>query len=75
MGIWAGNDYAQNEHQRQFHTESLSIELEMGHGAGSMASSSMNDLKEDEGKEQYDAIIGIVAACSLIGGIVLFAKS
>jgi hypothetical protein len=75
LGIWAGKDYADNEHDRQYNLEMMKIEISRelsGHGSSGAA---LERDKEIDDAERYDAIIGIVAVCVLIGSIVLFSKS
>jgi hypothetical protein len=75
LGIWAGTDYARNEHERQYNLEMMKIEISRelsGHGS---SGSALERDKEISAAERYDAVVGIAAFCALIGSIVLFSKS
>ncbi len=75
LGIWAGRDYAGNEHDRQYNLEMMKTEVTRelsGHGSSGAA---LERDKEIDAAERYDAIIAIVSVCALIGSIVLFSKN
>ena len=71
LAIWAGTDYAQNQQDMRYNSEKLKAEI----SRFDTSNSSLDERKEIESAERYDAIIGIVATCVLIGSVVLFAKS
>jgi len=75
VGIWAIMDYSANEDERQRNVQKM-INEEMGEYIGRAPDDSAFDhAKEIAKAERYDAIMGIVAACALVGAVVLFSKS
>lgn len=74
MGIWAGRDYAQNEHDRKYNLELMNAEISRELSGRTSSGKALERDKEIDAAERYDAIIGIVAVCVLIGSIVLFSK-
>jgi hypothetical protein len=75
LGIWTGTDYAHNEHEKQHNIEMMEAEIHRNQITGNTDDSALQESKEIDSAEQYDAILGIVATCALIGAVVLFAKS
>jgi len=71
VGIWTGIDFTENEHERR-------LDLKQADWAESCCSalhdSAILEAQEAEQKEQFDAIMGIVAAGALIGGIAMLSQ-
>jgi len=59
----------------RYNSERMKAEINRTLTTGDTSGSSLEDEKQIESAEQYDAVIGIVATCALIGSVVLFAKS
>ena len=73
--VCAAAEYVWHEKERQFHADSLQIEVETGRAESPMALSTMSELKYDEREEWLDRIAGILAPCTLIAVVVPFAKN
>jgi glucose uptake protein GlcU len=78
IGIWAATDYAQNETDRHNNQRALQTEidknyLEIAEGLP-LSDSASQRAKEIATAEQHDAILGIVAAVALIGGIAMISQ-
>jgi hypothetical protein len=71
VGIWAGVDYAQNEQDRQSEVRRMQWSITCCDSVFNDAEMAVN---ADESKERFDAIMGIVAAVALIGGIALVSQ-
>jgi hypothetical protein len=74
LGIWAGVDYAHNERDRQYNLQLMEAEISRELAGGTSSGRALEHDKEIDAAERYDAIMGIVAVCALIGSIVLFSK-
>ena len=69
LGIWTVVDYVQNERDKSLIVQELQHEIRSGGHAGS------DDTRENDEAERRDGMIGIVAACALIGSVILFSQS
>jgi hypothetical protein len=74
LGIWATTDYMHNEHAKQYNVLALEREVTREFAGASPSNDATDEAKRIESAERYDAIIGIVAACILIGSVVLFSQ-
>jgi hypothetical protein len=74
LGIWAATDYHGHQKDMQYAVERVQAALAREMRSGVSSDSAVQEEKEIEAAEQYDAIIGIAAACALIVGIALFSK-
>jgi hypothetical protein len=75
LGAWAARDYSSHESDRDIAVFQIKLEAEAKEAGVQPLTDSTGKLKDIGEAERYDAIIGVAAACILIGSVVLFSQS
>jgi hypothetical protein len=75
LGIWTISDYFENRRAQERNVEALSREVTRELKGVPASNDAMEESRRIEAAQRDDAIMGIVAACALIGSVVLFSKS
>lgn len=75
LGAWTISDYFGNQHAQARNVEAVSREVTRELEGTPASNDAMDESRRIEAAQRDDAIMGIVAACALIGSVVLFSKS